>query len=186
MSIPCPFCNADIIASDIYRTAPRKVTLHALHHGSIIVSAIDRICSQCTKLVTFDGGYQGLFSISKFHLLTRELLDVWTWKVCGSGRTFRDAYASWHTESSSPSSVLHIIGNAKKLNRQTANDAFGAFVSTLRFPSDEDLASLFTCSDCEITMGNGERRMDGVVMLLWTEPPWVYSASCLSMKEFRT
>ena len=42
-----------------------------------------------------DGLSDGLFAVTKSHIFTRELLEVWVFDVCRIGMTFREAIMSW-------------------------------------------------------------------------------------------
>ena len=62
------------------------------------------------------------------------------------------------------SASFHRFGSESKFARQRGNEAFTEFLMTLKFPRDQDIFELFSCSKCEQNVGNGFKRMDGVVM----------------------
>lgn len=67
-------------------------------------------------------------------------------------------------EEESPSSKLHSVGESLEFSRQRANEALSKFLTTLRFPRDEYLNNLFSCSTCERPTSRGEKRLEAVVM----------------------
>ena len=91
---------------------------------------------------------------------------MWLWYVCGSGSTFRDAYASWSSKACAATASYHRIGAENLAHRKLSNDAFTMLLKTLRFPDDNDLFELFSCSTCENEDDDeaGSRYFDGVVM----------------------
>jgi len=160
----CKNCAEQVCVPDLSATIPRRAMLHTLHHGTVAVQAMDYRCPQCGYYNHYDGLSDGLFNVSKDHIFTRELLDSWLWDVCNTGGTFRDAFASWETKLWMPTAKLHRCGKEPNISRQLGNEAFAAFLLTLRFPNEEDMNALFSCTTCEKTLASGEKRLDGVVM----------------------
>ena len=160
----CDECGYVVSTSLLIVRVPRTVMLHTLHHGSFNVEVIDLKCNVCGKLIPYDGVYDALFSTRKEHLFTRELLDAWLWDVCGTGGTFRDAFYSWSSKNCMSSAACHRIGDVSTFARQRGNEAFSAFLMTLKFPKERGIFDLFSCSKCERTLEDGSKRMDGVLM----------------------
>ena len=50
------------------------------------------------------------------------------------------------------------------MNRQLCNEVFTLFLKSLKFPRDENLIEIFSCSTCETRDTDGERVLKGVVM----------------------
>ena len=77
-----------------------EVTLHTMHHGSVIIHVQDFRC-ECENMIACDGMSDGLFCMTRQHVFKRGLLDAWIFDVCGVGMSFRDAFASWKRKSCS-------------------------------------------------------------------------------------
>ena len=140
------------------------MNLNTLHHGSFHILVTDIRCPKCRRYIPYDGFGDTIFCLNRTQEFTRELLDVWIMAICGSGGTFRDAFASWATKSTTVSAEIIHIGNPPTINRQRCNEAFTSFLMALRFLKSQDLCELFSCKNCEVTLPNGETRFDGVVM----------------------
>ena len=70
----------------------RNAILYTLNHGSIEVGVVDVKCVTCRKWLIYNGQREGIVSASKCDLYTRELLDGWTYEICGKGNIFRDVF----------------------------------------------------------------------------------------------
>lgn len=138
--------------------------LYSLHHGSIDIQVLDWSCTQSGKCNAFEGKSNAMFSATKNHAFTRELLDASHSDDGGGGGACRDAYVSWEAKNWSSSSAFHCIGHEFELNRQPGNDSCYAFINTLQFPSDDDLYALFSFSIFENRNREGDKLTDGVVM----------------------
>lgn len=77
--------------------------------------------------------------------------------------TFRDAFSSWQAKTMLSSAKLHRICENGKLTRQLDNEAFAAFISTLKFPKEHNLNEVFSYTVCEKKLPSGEKRLPGVV-----------------------
>jgi len=160
----CPRCKMDLTQLESRITIARKALLHTLHHGTIYIQVTDFSCGDCRQYIPYDGYSDALFCVDKNHILTRELLDAWLWGLCGTGGTFRDVFSSWQTQGLAPSSSFHRLGAEINLHRQKGNEAFSAFLKTLRFPHDDDLYALFSCPKCERDTESASRDLGAVVM----------------------
>lgn len=160
----CPSCGLDAKQSEEDNCRIRSASVYTLHHGAIDIKVTDFICLNCRRCIPFDGYSDAFFCLTKKHIFTRELLDAWLWDLCGSGGTFRDVFSSWSSQGLAESASIHRIGREMDINRQRGNEAFSAFLKTLRFPKDEDLYSLFSCTKCERDPSSGTRELDAVVM----------------------
>ncbi len=118
---------------------------------------MDATCRDCMKVVPYDGVDDALFCLSKTNIFTRGLLDHWLYEVCAVGTPFRDVYSSWMRFSTSVSSGFINIGKSPSINRQRCNEALNQFMLTLRF-SDDELETLFSCSNCEQILPSGIRN----------------------------
>ncbi len=83
---------------------------------------------------------------------------MWHW------RDFRDACTSLASKSVAATATFHKIGNGSMENRQLCNEALPFFLKALRFPTENNLHELFSCSNCENRDGEGNKYFDGVVM----------------------
>ncbi len=54
----------------------RRVMFHTLNHGSMEIIVRD-FRSGCGGIIRYDGLFDGIFCVSKFHAFSRELLDSW-------------------------------------------------------------------------------------------------------------
>lgn len=162
--VDCPECKYDARGSTSTTESQRKVWLHTLHHGEIEIVVTDLTCGICGACIPYDGLSDAIFCVTKKHTFSRELLDMWLWDICGTGGTFRDAYSSWASKSYATSASFHRIGKLSNVTRQLSNDAFTLFLKALKFPRDEDLAQLFSCSVCETNDVSGEKYLGGIVM----------------------
>ena len=102
----------------------RPVVLYTLHHDSIPIEVVDVSCSNCDEVIRFNGEWEGLFSSSRNDVYTRELLDSWTYEVCGKGSTFRDTFDLWFERSHSVTATAHRLGSARVVGRRQANYEF--------------------------------------------------------------
>lgn len=73
--IPCRECQMDLNAATAIQRIHRRANLHTLHHGSLIVEVAELKCPGCLSYNPYDRYSDGLFSSSKMHMFTRELLD---------------------------------------------------------------------------------------------------------------
>jgi len=160
----CPNCGVDVKLVDYPITFQRNASLHTLHHGTIDIQVTDFFCRDCRQYIPYDGYTDALFGITKHQIFTRELLDAWLWDLCGTGGTFRDVFSSWFTQSLSHSASFHRLGREIDANRQRGNEAFSAFLKTLKFPQDDDLYSLFSCKKCEREPRSESRDLAAIVM----------------------
>jgi len=160
----CSNCGLDAKTVEHPAVQLRSVSVNTLHHGAIDVRVTDFICTTCGMYIPYDGFDNSFFCLTKKHVFTRELLDAWLWDLCGSGGTFRDVFSSWSSQGLASSASFHRLGNEVEINRQRGNEAFSAFLKTLKFPRDEDLHELFSCSKCERNFQSGTRELDAVVM----------------------
>ena len=138
--------------------------LQTLHHGTCKIVVRETVFEASRCIVPYDGSNDGLFRLSKQYVYTREVLDAWLCDVCGPGGTFRDAFQSWSNKNGMTSAFFHRIGEEETFTRQRGNDAFSAFLMKLRFPSEEDVHTQFSCSSCEKMCPSGKKRLDAVVM----------------------
>jgi len=141
----------------------RSALLHTLSYGSMKITVQDTLCD-CGAIIRYDGLSDGLFCASKHNVFTRELLDVWVFDVCGLGMTFREAFTSWKRKARSVNALEQCIHDGPSISRRMANEAFGLYLKSLRFPSKHDLQDLFSCTQCELKDPNGQRQWKGVVM----------------------
>lgn len=121
----------------------RTVSLHTLHHGTVMLPVSDFVCHECKTIVPYDGLSDGTFYLNKKQAFTREILDIWLWDLCGAGGTFRDIFYSWEAKKSAISALFHQISPEDNLNRQTCNEAFTSFLKLLKFSRNEHLNSFF-------------------------------------------
>ncbi len=105
-----------------------------------------------------------LFCSSNQHVFTIELLDCWVYEVCGKGSTFRDSFVTWFESSNSATARLNRLGDSPIIGRRQANEAFFRFLQCLKFPTVNDLNSLFSCSTSETHHESGYKQLDGIVM----------------------
>ncbi len=122
------------------------------------------MCLECNVTVPYDCLYDGVFRLTQNHLFSRELLDMWLWDVCGSGGTFRDAYASWSSKSYATTASFHRLGTDNYATRQLSNEAFTSYLKLLAFASETELHELFYCTECETTDENGDKSLSEVVI----------------------
>jgi len=160
----CPTCEIDVMELENTSRYPRSALCHTLHHGTIDIRVTDLSCGNCRRYIPYDGYADAVFCLNKMHIFTRELLDAWLWDLCGMGGTFRDVFTSWLSQGIAPSAAFHRIGREICVNRQRGNEAFSGFLKTLKFPHDDDLYSLFSCSKCERDPESGTRDLAAVVM----------------------
>ncbi len=97
-------------------------------------------------------------------MFTQELLDSWLLGICGTGGTCQDIFSSWASKTLSASASLQKLGIESKVGRRRGNEAFSAFLKTLKFVKEEHLHDLFSCRNFEKNSGAGTREIDGVVM----------------------
>ena len=135
----------------------RKANLHTLHHGCIRIGVVDNICL-CGNVVRYEGLSDGFFSVSKFNIFTRELLDAWVFDVCGLGLTFLEAFTSWKRKACSITARNQYIDLPLTLKCRMGNVVFTAFLRTLTLSSEDILHKLFTCDVCLVPDGHGTRR----------------------------
>lgn len=83
------------------------------------------------------------FCASRYHVFSRDLLDVWMFDVCGVDMSFRDAFSSWKRKTSSPSSSFIWLENPPLVKRRMGNEAFNGFLRTVRFSNENRLVDLF-------------------------------------------
>ena len=162
--LECQGCHYDARTSKDTVFQRRIVSLHTLHHGAISFWVTDFNCRYCGKLIPYDGLEDGVFCVNGKQVFTREVLDKWVWDICGSGGTFRDAYSSWSSKATAFSACFQIIGATLYVNRLLCNEVFSLFLKSLKFPRNENLFELFSCSTCETRDSDGKRVLKGVVM----------------------
>ncbi len=162
--IVCPDYTTEFSTSELTQYHTRKVMPHTLHHGCSELSVADFTCTHCKRTIPYDGLSDGIFCLNKKHVFTRELLDMWLWDLCVTGSTFRDIYSSWETKTRAVSACFHCDGSSEILNMQKCNEAFTSFLKLLKFPSDDVLFGLFSCSVCERKDSMGNVYSDGIVM----------------------
>ena len=78
---------------DISQKYERRTVLHTLLHGDVIAIVFDNRCS-CGELLWFDGSNAGIFSGSRDHIYTRDIVEAWLFSVCVNDTSFREAYRS--------------------------------------------------------------------------------------------
>ena len=105
----------------------RNAILHTLHHGSIQVEVVDVKCVTCRKWLIYDGQREGIVLASKRELYTRELLDSWTYEICGTGNTFRDSFDNWFERCRSVTAEIHRMGERNLVGRRQENNALSLF-----------------------------------------------------------
>ncbi len=166
----CSFCGKRLVlyneevGTNSWRGNSRIVYLHTLIHGTVRVTVVDLMCWSCNTFHVFDGKDNALFSASEDHIYTREIMDLWVSEVCGMGKTFRQAFSTLMTFSSSTSVSMERKGLPLMCKRRFSCSAFHDYLSLLNFPADEVLARTFSCSTCEVTRENGVRYAESVVV----------------------
>ena len=75
------------------------------------------------RIYLYEAADDGMFSLNKKHLPSRELLDSRVLDICGTKGTFRDVFFYWESRCSSKTAEFNAIGTSPSLNRQTANEA---------------------------------------------------------------
>ena len=102
---------------------------------------MDVVYRRCSKPVWYDGEWDGLFHVTKKDIYIRELLDSWSYEVCGKGATFRESFDTWFERSSSITSVMHKFNEQKLVGRRQANYPFSLFLKSFTFRSQSHLES---------------------------------------------
>lgn len=116
-------------------------------------------------MVYFDGLDSALFSSpSKPAIYTHEILDYWLYEVAMLGNTLQATYEASKNLSRSPSIVQHRLGTDLLRNRRQASTVFGAFLCTLSYPKEENIAPIFNCTQCETEGASGGKTMRSIVM----------------------
>ena len=162
--LECSGSRYDARASEKTKLSRREVSLHTFHYRKIPIIVTDSTCGYCRSLVAYDGLRDGLFCVNKKNAFSIELLDIWLWDICGSGGKFRDAYSSWAFKSTAFSASFHRIVSNAIVHRKICNDAFTLFLKLLKFPRDEDLYRLFSCSIFETRDASSENMLKDIVM----------------------
>ena len=88
---------------------------------------------------------------------------MWLRAKCGTDRTFRDAYSSRTSKSTAHSASFHRIGTSSNVSRQLCNESSTLFMKLLKFPRDEHLFALFSCSVSETNNSARVKTLNGVV-----------------------
>ncbi len=87
-TVVCGSCQINIKSLNSTSQQSRTVQLHTLHHGIITTTVVDFVCGSCGYCATFDGISDGVFCVTKKHIFSIELLEMWLWDICGTGGTF--------------------------------------------------------------------------------------------------
>lgn len=175
--IHCPFETIDSErphSVDVSVPILRYTLLHTLLHGDVRVCVADYKCSY-DRIVWFDGFSQAVFSASRDHLYTKDILESYLISVCVNDTSFREAYltvnnirksvaASFVASTTQPAQRDDVIGT----DRRAANDAFNNFLHCVNGTYAEgshtpQLDRLHTCEkcECEVTAEPAGLAMDG-------------------------
>ena len=160
----CEQSKVEVTNSNLDRIFSRLVMVHSLHHGTFQIGVPDYACPHFRRYTPYDGRSDALFCLSRRHAFSRELLDSWLCYLCGSGGTFRDVFSSWSSKNFSTRSSLLRLGMHSNFSRQRGNDAFSAYLKTLRFVEEDYLSNLFSCKKCARNPESENRDLDAVVM----------------------
>lgn len=88
------------------------------------------------------------------------------------GTTFRSAYEASKNLSRATSIAQAILGRNSSSNRRQASSVFGGFLQTLAYTRKDDVAAMFNCPRCEITMAGGKKTIrDGTATGILGELP---------------
>ncbi len=159
----CEQCSMLVLSAKGVVQIARVVALHTLHFGSLLVRVVDLKCERCNRSIPYDSVSDVLFSSQEEHLFTRERLDAWSWDVCGTGGTFRDAFYSWITKNCMTSASCHRLGSESNIAQQIGNEAFSAFLMTLTFPKNQGISNY---------LGRSSNEVWKMVQSVWTELSW--------------
>lgn len=158
---------------DISQTYERRTILHTLLHGDVIAIVSDYRCS-CGELVWFDGLNAGIFSGSRDHLYTRDLVEAWLFAVCVNDTSFREAYSAVEHIRKSASAALVAERSVQtslrpryvtRIGRRAANDAFNSFLHCVNGTFHDGghttmLDKLHSCDQCEIEVPQEALHLD--------------------------
>ena len=91
----CRRCDLNIMNSSLRGGKVVDALLHTIHHGTISIRVIEFLRLKCGTYLHYDSSSDGVFRLTKDHLFSRELVDMWLWDVCGTGCTLCEACSSW-------------------------------------------------------------------------------------------
>ncbi len=124
----CGKCYLEFRGGD-YISAVHPVNLTTATFGTATIGVHDKYCPKCHSISPYDGRGDGIFCISKTNAVTRELLELWMYSVCGMGNTFRDAFSTCKSMATSVSGRILCPSHLPTLKRRQGSKAFSCFLS---------------------------------------------------------